>query len=157
VASPHDIYSRPATLFVGSFVGSMNVFERLPVAADGAISIGAARCKLPALAGLPEATLGVRPEDIAPVGQAPLSSATIALDGTVEKVTYAGREAFYRWADGGGIRLLVHVFRPDTGRLATTGDRLRIQIPLTRLHAFEPAGGRRIELAGTSEAARSIG
>jgi ABC-type Fe3+/spermidine/putrescine transport system ATPase subunit len=157
VASPHDIYGRPATLFVGSFVGSMNVFERVPVAADGAISIGAARCKLPALAGLAEVTLGVRPEDVAPAGQHMDPSAKIALEGTVEKVTYAGREAFYRWTDGAGIRLLVHVFRPDTGTLATTGDRLPIEIPLTRLHAFDAAGGRRIELAGKSTTAGSNG
>jgi hypothetical protein len=84
-------------------------------------------------------------------------SAKIALEGTVEKVTYAGREAFYRWTDGAGARLLVHVFRPDTGTLATTGDRLPIEIPLTRLHAFDAAGGRRIELAGKSTTAGSNG
>jgi ABC-type Fe3+/spermidine/putrescine transport system ATPase subunit len=157
VASPHDIYGNPATLFVASFVGSMNVFERLPVAADGAISIGGASCTLSALAGLPEVTLGIRPEDVAPAGQRADASATIALEGTVEKVTYAGREAFYRWTNGAGIRLVAHVFRPDTRSLATTGDPLRIEIPLARLHAFDPADGLRIELTGTSGAARSIG
>ena len=36
---------------------------------------------------------------------------------------------------------------PDTGALAAAGDRLRIEIPLARLHAFDPEDGRRIELA----------
>ena len=31
VAPPHEVYGRPATLFVASFVGTMNVFERVPV------------------------------------------------------------------------------------------------------------------------------
>src|SRR4029079_15208254 len=35
VASPRAIYTRPATLFVGSFVGAMNVFADLPVGGDG--------------------------------------------------------------------------------------------------------------------------
>ena len=61
-------------------------------------------------------------------------------------MTYAGREAFYRWTDGASVRLLAHVFRPDTGKLAAVGERLRIEIPLSRLHAFDPVDGRRIEL-----------
>ena len=47
VAAPLEVYSRPATLFVASFVGSMNVFERLPVGPGGEVTIGAVtgRCR----------------------------------------------------------------------------------------------------------------
>ena len=44
------------------------------------------------------------------------------------------------------LRLLVHVSRPDPGQLAVIGERLRVEVPLARLHAFDPADGRRIEL-----------
>ena len=146
VAPPNEIYSRPATLFVGSFVGTMNVFERVPVGAGGAVAIGTATCTLPALGGRSVVTLGIRPEDVAPV-PASNSARSIRLDGVIEKVTYAGREAFYRWTGGADVRLLMHVFRPDAGKLATVGDRLSVEIPLSRLHAFDPADGRRVALA----------
>jgi iron(III) transport system ATP-binding protein len=147
VAPPNEIYSRPATLFVGSFVGTMNVFERVPVGAGGEVAIGAAACTLPALAGRSLVTLAVRPEDVAPSSPDARSPAVITLDGAVEKVTYAGREAFYRWTNGAGIRLLMHVFRPDAEKLAAVGERLSIAIPRARLHAFDPGDGRRIGLA----------
>jgi len=148
VAPPQEVYGRPATLFVGSFVGTMNVFERLPVRAGGEITIGAATRRLPALAGRSEVTVAVRPEDVVLSGHGAQAAATMALEGTVEKVTYAGREAFYRWAGGDDLRMLVHVSRPDTGTLAAGGERLRIEIPIARLHAFDPADGRRIALSG---------
>jgi hypothetical protein len=64
----------------------------------------------------------------------------------VDKVTYAGREAFYRLTCADGLRMLAHVSRPDQGRLASVGERLGISLPLARLHAFDPADGRRVEL-----------
>ncbi len=147
VAPPREIYGRPATLFVGAFVGSMNVLDRVPVGAGGDISIGAGRCNVPALAGRSEVTLAVRPEDVAPTGHESDARASIRLDGTVDKVTYAGPEAFYRWTDGAGLRLLVHVFRPDARTPVEAGP-MQIEIPISRLHAFDPGDGRRIEVAG---------
>ena len=146
VASPTEIYSRPATLFVGSFVGTMNVFDRVPVGPGGEVTIGSEKRTVPALAGRSLVTLAVRPEDVAPSFPDANSPAAIKLDGAVDKVTYAGREAFYRWSDVTGVRLLLHVFRPDAGKLAAVGERLSVEIPLARLHAFEPADGRRIGL-----------
>ena len=64
----------------------------------------------------------------------------------MDKVTYAGREAFYRLTCAGGVRILAHVSRPDQGRLAAVGERLAMALPLARLHAFDPADGRRVEV-----------
>ena len=148
VAPPQEVYGRPGTLFVGSFVGTMNVFDRLPVGTGGAIAIGKAARTLPALAGRSHVTLAVRPEDVVLIGEDADTAATIALEGTVDKVTYAGREAFYRWTSDDGLPLLAQVSRPDTGKLAVPGVRLRLGIPVARLHAFDPDDGRRIEISG---------
>jgi ABC-type Fe3+/spermidine/putrescine transport system ATPase subunit len=146
VAPPTQVYGHPATLFVASFVGTMNVFERIPVGAGGEVSIGTRTHALPALRGRSQVTLAIRPEDVVRSGHGAVGAASFALEGKVEKVTYAGREAFYRWAGGDGLRVLVHVSRPDTGALAAAGDRLRIELPIGRLHAFDPEDGRRIEV-----------
>jgi hypothetical protein len=66
----------------------MNVFERVPVGPGGEVTIGTAKCTLPALAGRSLVTLAVRPEDVAPV-PASNSARSIRLDGVIEKVTYA--------------------------------------------------------------------
>jgi iron(III) transport system ATP-binding protein len=146
VAAPLQVYSRPATLFVASFVGSMNVFERVPVGRGGEVTIGAATHALPALAGRAEITLAMRPEDVILSAGEKDAGEGIPLDGAVDKVTYAGREAFYRLTCADGVRILAHVSRPDQGRLAAVGERLALALPLVRLHAFDPADGRRVEI-----------
>jgi ABC-type Fe3+/spermidine/putrescine transport system ATPase subunit len=147
VAPPQRIYAHPETLFVASFVGTMNVLDGVAVGPRGEITIGGAQCALPALAGRGRVTLALRPEDVVLSGRGADETAALALDGAVAKVTYAGREAQYRWTGAGGLELLVHVARPDAGRLAAAGDSLRVALPLSRLHAFDPADGRRIQLA----------
>ena len=145
VAAPHQIYGHPATLCVASFVGSMNVFGPLPVGPGGEVGIGDGARTLPALAGRSEVTLAVRPEDVAvsDPGQCP---DTIRIEGTVRKVTYAGREALYCLQDAGGFSVVAHVNRPDPAHLAAVGERLVVEFLLARVHAFDPAGGQRIEL-----------
>jgi iron(III) transport system ATP-binding protein len=146
VAAPLEVYSRPATLFVASFVGSMNVFERLPVGPGGEVTIGGATRMLPALTGRAQVTLAMRPEDVILSSTGDDAGEAIPLDGAVDKVTYAGREAFYRLTCAEGLRILAHVSRPDQGRLAAVGERLAMALPLARLHAFDPADGRRVEV-----------
>jgi ABC-type sugar transport system ATPase subunit len=93
-------------------------------------------------------TLAVRPEDTILSGSRAVSQDAIAIDGAVDKVTYAGREAFYRLTGEGTFRILAHVYRPDAEPLAAVGERISVEFPLARLHAFDPADGRRIELLG---------
>ncbi|MBM3535786.1 MAG: ABC transporter ATP-binding protein [Alphaproteobacteria bacterium] len=139
VASPQKIYAEPATLFVASFIGAMNV---IPVGtADASLSATELPERLRARAPM---TLAIRPEDIV-VGQGANGNA-LALDGTVEKVTYAGREAYAHARCASGLRLLAHLYRPSAGQLALVGETVRLRLPLDRLHAFDAADGRRIEL-----------
>jgi len=145
VASPREVYTRPATLFVGSFVGTMNVVADVAAEAAGTVTIGNSTRVLAALAGHSGVTLGVRPEDVV-VDAAPGDPQSFVLDATVDKVTYAGREAFYRLRGTGDMKILAHVYRPDPDRLREVGQQLVVALPLALLHAFD-AAGKRIELA----------
>ncbi len=146
VAAPHEVYGRPATLFVASFVGAMNVFEHLPVGPGGEVAIGAAMQLLPALAGRAQVTLAIRPEDVVLAAQPHNGGGAPSIEGIVDKVTYAGREAFYRLTIEKNLRILAHVARPDPARLLAIGERLAVTIPVAGLHAFDPADEHRIEL-----------
>jgi iron(III) transport system ATP-binding protein len=148
VGTPWEVYARPATLFVASFVGAMNVIADLPVGAGGTLALGAAPRPVPALAGRDRVTLAIRLEDMTLAGPADAApSDALALVGAVDKVTFAGREAFYRVRLDDGPQILAHVHRPERGLLEEAGARLRLILPLARLHMFDPATGRRIEAA----------
>ena len=62
------------------------------------------------------------------------------------KVTFAGREAYYRVDGDGGLRLLAHVSRPHE-RPPRRGRRARVDLalPVARLHAFGADDEQRIE------------
>jgi iron(III) transport system ATP-binding protein len=146
VASPREVYSHPATLFVGTFVGTMNVIADASVGSGGKVGIGRSTRVLPALDGRTHVTLGIRPEDVALIGD-PVGDDALVIDAKVEKVTYAGSEAFYRLRAADGAKYVSHVYRPDPDALREVGDDAGIAIPLACLHAFDPATGNRIPLA----------
>jgi TOBE domain len=74
-------------------------------------------------------------------------SDALVLDGAVDKVSFAGREAFYRVRLDAGSQMQVHVHRPQRHLMEQAGSRLRLLLPLARLHLFDSATGRRIEAA----------
>jgi ABC-type Fe3+/spermidine/putrescine transport system ATPase subunit len=148
VGTPWDVYAQPATLFVAAFVGAMNVIADLPVAAGGTLSFGAEPRAVPLLAGHDRVTLAIRLEDMTLTGPAdPVPGNALALDGVVDKVSFAGREAFYRVRLNAGPQLQAHVHRPERHLLERAGAPLRLILPLARLHMFDPATDRRIEAA----------
>ena len=146
VGTPWQVYAQPATLFVASFVGAMNVIADHPVGVDGTLTVGAVSRPMRGLAGRDRVTLAIRLEDMTlaePHHDAPGDS--LALDGIVDKVTFAGREAFYRVRLDEGPQILAHVHRPDRALLEQAGARVRLMLPVAQLHLFDPATGRRIE------------
>jgi len=148
VGTPWEVYARPATLFVASFVGAMNVIADLAVGAGGTLALGAARLPVPALAGRDRVTLAIRLEDMTLTGPAvDAPSDALALDGAVDKVSFAGREAFYRVRLDEGTQILAHVHRPERRLLEQSGARVRLILPLAHVHLFDPVTGRRIEAA----------
>ena len=146
VAPPLEVYGRPATLFVASFVGSMNVFERPSRRTRRRrVTIGAATRALPALAGRAQITLAIRPEDV-------------ILSGPAEQCRR--RDRARRRRRQGDLRRARSLLSPDgcDDGPADPGARLPARsadgsppsasgcasaLPLARLHAFDPADGRR--------------
>ena len=146
VGTPWEVYSQPATLFVAAFVGSMNVVADVGVGAGGALALGETPRQLPALTGRDRVTLAIRLEDMTLAGpDESVPSDALALDGTVDKVSFAGREAFYRVRLDHGPLIQAHVHRPERHLLQQAGARVRLLLPIARLHMFDAVTGRRIE------------
>jgi ABC-type Fe3+/spermidine/putrescine transport system ATPase subunit len=109
VGSPEDLYERPATRFVATFVGRASVLPGI-LNADGTVAIGPVRwsaARSPETEGLSagEAVdLVVRPESLAFVG----GNDPQALAGTVIERRFAGSQTFYQvaLADGGELEVL---------------------------------------------------
>jgi len=128
MGNPLDIYDKPASTFVASFIGAPPM--NLIAVADGKSVDGA-----PISAAVPQGavTLGFRPEDVEVAGQ---SATGLRLEATVEGVEPVGSESFLYCA-AGGQRVVVRV----AGRsIAEIGDKLAIVA--TKLHWFDAAGKR---------------
>ena len=147
IGNPLDIYQKPATTFVASFIGAppMNL---MPLASDALRDQFASA--MPGSAGI----LGVRPEDFV------ISNGTIpggiVLDLTVETIEHVGAETFVygaRQKDGTGIaanpgelaagEIIVRV--PGTAAPAI-GARIQAVAPPDKLHLFSADGRQRIAL-----------
>ncbi|WP_321885220.1 sn-glycerol-3-phosphate import ATP-binding protein UgpC [Paraburkholderia bannensis] len=156
VGTPGEVYERPASMFVASFIGSpaMNLLHGR-VSADGrhfeTAGVGP-RLPLPLEALAPalrtqlepgrECVLGVRPEHMhdnngsesataAPVAPITLEVETCELLG-------ADNLAHGRWGSNEVIVRLPHETRP------ARGERIAVRLPAARLHFFDPAGGMRL-------------
>ena len=148
VGTPWEVYARPATLFVASFVGAMNVIAHLPVGTGGTLAFDAASRPVPVLANRDRVTLAIRLEDMTVASMSDdVPGDALALDGVVDKVSFAGREAFYRVRLNEGAQVLAHVHRPERRLLEQTGARMRLILPIAHLHFFDPVTERRIETA----------
>jgi sn-glycerol 3-phosphate transport system ATP-binding protein len=148
IGNPLDIYQKPATTFVASFIGAppMNL---LPLRSDeikSQLGAGAAANE----AGL----LGIRPEDFV------ISSETVAggvaLNLTVEAIERVGAETFIygsRRNEMQGVAATPGELPPGEvivripGAIAPAiGERIRAAAPREKLHLFSADGRKRIEL-----------
>ncbi|WZV78156.1 sn-glycerol-3-phosphate import ATP-binding protein UgpC [Burkholderia pseudomallei] len=143
IGAPVDVYEKPATTFVASFIGSpaMNLLHgrlsedgaafdvadgpRLPVAG----AAGAGRGIAPGR----EWILGVRPEHMTP--QPGEAFATLAVDSC--ELLGADNLAHGRWGAHDVAVRLPHAMRP------TRGETLPAALPARHLHFFDPATGKR--------------
>jgi sn-glycerol 3-phosphate transport system ATP-binding protein len=149
IGNPLDIYQKPATTFVASFIGAppMNL---LPLRSDeiksqlesGRRSIGEA--------GL----LGIRPEDFVITSETVAGG--VALDLTVEAIERVGAETFIygsRRHEIQGVAATPGELPPGEvivripGAVApAVGERIRAVAPREKLHLFSADGRKRIEL-----------
>ena len=143
--APLEVYEHPADRFVAGFIGTppMNFFEgRVERGADGApaFRFGAALLPLPdawrdRLAPLSDgpATLGVRPEAVAPAAD---GAAGAAIDAEVDVVEPMGAET-YVYAAAAGASFIARV--PATTPVRA-GSRARFLLDLSRASLFGPDG-----------------
>lgn len=144
VGPPTEVYERPATVFVASFIGSpaMNLLEGR-VSDDGrTFNVAGNGPSLP-LTGINAAsqpldgrdlTLGIRPEHMSPEHAG--ERATLVVDSC--ELLGADNLAHGRWGNHDVAVRLPHEHRPGTG------ESLQIALPANRLHVFDTATGARI-------------
>jgi sn-glycerol 3-phosphate transport system ATP-binding protein len=148
IGAPTEVYERPATVFVASFIGSpgMNLLAGR-ISDDGAsfdvAGNGGNGPRLP-LAGVPcigrevaagrDWVLGIRPEHLTP-GQPGAAQVTLTVDSC--ELLGADNLAHGRWGKHDVTVRLPHAHRP------AAGDALALSLPVRHLHFFDPASGRR--------------
>ncbi|MCO6049385.1 sn-glycerol-3-phosphate ABC transporter ATP-binding protein UgpC [Mesorhizobium sp. RP14(2022)] len=125
---PLDIYEKPASTFVASFIGAppMNLLKLSDLSVT-------------APAGAE--TLGFRPED------AVIASATsgLRLEARIEAVEPVGAESFLHGTTPGGRVIL----RAPGRSQVEVGERVAVNVPADKLHFFD-AQGKRVEGQGVS-------
>ncbi|MCB9545082.1 MAG: sn-glycerol-3-phosphate ABC transporter ATP-binding protein UgpC [Myxococcales bacterium] len=139
IGAPLDLYHRPATVFVATFIGSPTMNIIAASVAGGRLVGGGLDAPLPA--GAAPATgqalqVGVRPVDVrvAEAGEAPM------LRGVVEVVEPMGNESFVhcRVADE------LIVLREEGESRRQAGEAVALVVTPERLHLFDAATGRRL-------------
>ncbi len=147
VASPHDLFSYPANLFVAGFIGTpqMNLLEADLLGVTRPTE-GSVRARLsllgeaitadvePAVAALPRGriTLGIRPRSFELVDP----GSDDALHAAVDLVEPMGAETLLHFVEGGAdLRCVV----PHTARIAV-GTRAGLRCKPGQLHVFGPDG-----------------
>ncbi|BBD39721.1 sugar ABC transporter ATPase [Aminobacter sp. Y103A] len=132
LGAPLDIYEKPASTFVASFIGAppMNLLPLRGGQLEDAVT-------LPEIAGN-AATIGFRPEDCEVGADGAASSDGLRLMARVEGVEPVGAESFLYCAAGGG-KIVVRV----AGRTEVqAGDQLPIFTRREKLHFFGSDGKR---------------
>jgi sn-glycerol 3-phosphate transport system ATP-binding protein len=148
IGAPTEVYERPATVFVASFIGSpaMNLIEGR-LSEDGAIfTIAGDGPSLPIsnvqreMHGR-EWILGIRPEHMTPgaaqSASATAQSASVTLDVDSAELLGADNLAHGRWGKHDVAVRLPHAHRP------VRGERIEAALPAAHLHFFDPATGLR--------------
>jgi len=138
VGTPQEIYTRPANLYVATFMGSprMNVLEA--VVTDGRLGAEGISWEIPA--GLPvqagdRVHVGIRPEAVVVASESsPLRDGDFT--GTMEYVEHLGNETIVHLRGQSDAAL---VFRMPP-RALRIGDPLSVNVQVERLHVFDLEG-----------------
>lgn len=133
VGAPLDLYRRPASLFVATFIGSpaMNV---LPVTLAGGVAAPAGSRRGLEAGGRPIATVGIRPEALTPS-----TPAEAWFTGEVAVVERLG-SLTYVHVDLGDAGLLTVEW--PRGRDCAVGEAVSVAADPSALHLFDAAGRR---------------
>ncbi|OCP35925.1 sn-glycerol-3-phosphate import ATP-binding protein UgpC [Ensifer sp. LC163] len=142
VGQPLDIYHRPASIFVASFIGSpaMNLFDAHISVHDACLAFGGTKMPiekaLAARLGERHVTVGIRPE------QCVVASEARGIAMKVDFVEELGSGRVIH-SELGGQPFAACI---DEETHVRPGDRIALELPLAHLHVFDRETGRRIEL-----------
>jgi iron(III) transport system ATP-binding protein len=141
---PRVIYSRPASGFVASFIGSSNLFAGVCATGARAGDVadvqlednGVIKCLFPAAHAGGAVDVSVRPEAITlAAGGVPLANGANALQGVVTAMSFQGGSVRYDVRCGDMVVRVVGpaepVFAPDTKLLLTFAARSAVALPPT--------------------------
>jgi multiple sugar transport system ATP-binding protein len=148
--TPLDVYERPRSRFVATFLGSpqMNLVDAVIAPRDGHAWVDGGGILAPLdderfgvqLEPGRAVTVGVRPHDFT-VGDAVTAVATLK----VELVEALGFEAFaYGWLRASGPRIVVRLEASEARRVRP-GSELPLHVDPARVHLFDPATGRALD------------
>ena len=150
IGNPLEIYRKPASTFVASFIGAppMNL---MTMSAQDLSAQFAGDSRAQAAGGI----LGVRPEDLE-IAAGEVPSGGLVLDLTVEAIERVGPETFVYGTRGGDIHAVSakpgelppgEVIVRVPGQIAPDiGARIRVVAPREKLHLFAADGRSRIDL-----------
>ncbi len=141
VGVPSDVYRKPASRFVATFIGSppMNIARGI-VRGDGAVMIGAVTLPVSDMAsGLragKEVDVGLRPEDLSVQDEGAAGSLSMSVD-FVEEL--GATQLFHGTLGGAAL-----VIQAQSGLVSTDAGSLALSIDPARVHLFEIDGGARL-------------
>ncbi len=122
--SPQELFDRPATAHVGTFIGSP-AMNFLPATVEGDLVVLAGTgLSSPLPPGSGSLTFGFRPEHVG-------TTEGMALDGRIARLWFEGAEQV------ASIEAAGHVFRARLpGTTASVGDRLSLRLPASALRLY---------------------
>jgi multiple sugar transport system ATP-binding protein len=152
IDTPMNLYDRPANLFVAGFLGSpaMNMLRgTLRHAGGWQLEMAASTLALGELTSEAldvyrdrELVVGVRPEDLQPVGTSDLPPDMPRLTATVEVIEPVGNEVFLNMHYAGDEM----VARAPPQSLPQAGSQIELAFSPARLHFFDPRTGVRVDV-----------
>ncbi|MHA7774982.1 sn-glycerol-3-phosphate import ATP-binding protein UgpC [Roseibium sp. M-1] len=143
IGAPIDVYDKPASTFVASFIGSpaMNLMD---VKADetGLSLVKGSGLKGANAKGRDRYTLGIRPEHLDVVG-APGEGEGVHLEASVNVLEPVGAESYlYASLGEGGTEILIRV---SSHARHEAGEKLYLRAAPENVHYFDAETGRRID------------
>jgi sn-glycerol 3-phosphate transport system ATP-binding protein len=134
---PNEVYRRPASKFVATFIGSppMNILQGR-VTGPNEVSIGDVRFGASLAAGVSEGAaveIGLRPEDMMPRGDGPLPF-------DIEFVEELGATQLFH----GSLHGAPLVVQAATDEISGDAKRLTLAIPADKVHVFDAGTGARL-------------
>jgi len=147
VGTPSDLYQRPATTFVATFIGSPSMTLLPARVIGGGLGLDAGVLTLPAVPGLAgyrladgtRVIVGIRPESVRPSGTVTANRAA-SVSGEVVVVEPLGAQVHVQLRLGEAM--VAAMLPPAT--MPRPGEQLTLAVDIGELHLFDEAG-RRLE------------